>query len=165
MGAISTSVDYHVERIHGQEIQKPLPKRRHALVQTRIIIALAKWSGDLNLEVLTEIDVFTVGDDWVIPDLAVARANAKYRDGKLAEGAELAVEIMSPGQTIGQLFDKCELLHAGGTRHCWVLWPQKRSAWEYPAGGLPLPASDVLRAGAIEVQLSDLFANLPDDSE
>jgi hypothetical protein len=72
---------------------------------------------------------------------------------------------MSPGQTIGQLFDKCELLHAGGTKYCWVVWPQKRAAWEYPAGGLPVPVADVLRAGPIEISVTSLFANLPDDEE
>src|SRR6478609_704191 len=125
MGAVSTSVEYHLERINGRDVRKPLPKRLHALVQTRAIIALAKWSGNLNFEVLSEVDVLTRGDDWLVPDVTVARASAKYRGGKPAEGAELAIEIMSPGQTIGQLFDKCELLHAGGNKHCWVLWPQK----------------------------------------
>lgn len=159
--------DYHVELINGREVPKPLPKRLHWLVQARLFRELLKWEAALNLEVGTEVDVFAgrSSSERLIPDVAAVSTESAYKDGILVSGALLAVEIMSPGQTIGQLFDKCELLHAGGTKYCWVIWPEKRTAWEYPAGGLPLPAPDVLRAGTIEVQLADLFANLPDEQE
>ncbi|MGA8594541.1 MAG: hypothetical protein WB676_07330, partial [Bryobacteraceae bacterium] len=70
-----------------------------------------------------------------------------------------------PGQSIGQLFDKCELLHSAGTKHCWVLWPAKRTAWHYFAGGLPIIVEDTLAAGEIRVPVQPLFANLPDEPE
>ncbi|MGA8593864.1 MAG: Uma2 family endonuclease, partial [Bryobacteraceae bacterium] len=117
MGAVSTKFDYHVERVHGQEIQKPWLKLLHAVVQMRILMALAYLQNE-GRRVLPELDVPTSAGDWIVPDVTVARIDANYGHGKLAVPAELAVEIMSPGQTIGQLFDKCELLHAAGTKHC-----------------------------------------------
>lgn len=159
--------DYHVELINGREVPKPLPKRLHWIVQARLFRELLKWETALNIEVGTEVDMFagTSSTERLIPDVAAVSRQSEYKAGILVSGALLAVEIMSPGQTIGQLFDKCELLHAGGTKHCWVLWPQKRAAWEYSTGGLPVPVTDVLRAGNIEVPVTDLFANLPDEQE
>jgi Uma2 family endonuclease len=165
MGAVSAPVEYHVERMAGVQVPKPLPKRLHALVQTRTILELAQWTAKLNLEVLSELDVFTGGGDWLVTDVVVAAVDADYDNGKLANGAHLAVEIMSPGQTIGQLFDKCERLHAGGTKYCWVLWPQRREAWHYHAAESPLQVKDTLSAGPIEVALAPLFANLPAEEE
>jgi Uma2 family endonuclease len=163
MGAVVTKFDYHVERIHGQEIQKPLPKRLHAIVQTNIILALGALVSGLPLEILTELDVLTNSDgDWLVPDVVVAHTEATYQDGKLASPAELAVEIMSPGQTIAGLFSKCEMLHAAGTKHCWVIWPAKRAAWHYFAGEFPVQAKELLEANTLQVSLSSLFSNLPD---
>jgi Uma2 family endonuclease len=164
MGAVSQKFEYHVERIHGQEIQKPLPKRLHAILQKRIMLELAKLETG-RFEVLPELDVLTGGGNWVVPDVAVAAVNAAYDAGKLAGPAELAVEIMSPGQTIGQLFDKCEILHAGGTKHCWVIWPARRTAWRYDAGEFPVIEENELIAGEIRLSVPPLFADLPDEPE
>lgn len=165
MGALSTKFEYHVERIHGEEIQKPLPKLLHAIVQTRLIVALAQLIESVRFQVLTELDVLIGGGDWIVPDVTVAAKNASYDNGMLAGPAVLAIEIMSPGQTIGQLFDKCELLHAAGTKHCWVLWPAKRTAWHYHAGELPQIEERELSAGEIRIAVAPLFADLPADSE
>jgi Uma2 family endonuclease len=165
MGAVSQKFEYHVERIRGQEIEKPLPKRLHAILQKRIMLELAKLETAGRFEVLPELDMLTGGGDWVVPDITVAAVDAPYDSGKLAGPAELAVEIMSPGQTIGQLFDKCEILHAGGTKHCWVIWPAKRTAWRYDAGELPVIEERELIAGEIRLAVPPLFADLPDEAE
>lgn len=165
MGVVSAKFEYHVERIRGCEIQKPLPRRLHAILQKRIMLELAKLEAEGLLEILPELDVLTGGGDWIVPDVTVVRVDAVYQDGKLSGPAEIAVEIMSPGQTIGQLFDKCELLHAAGTKHCWVLWPAKRTAWRYDAGELPAIAESELIAGEIRVAVGPLFADLPDQPE
>lgn len=47
----------------------------------------------------------------------------------------LCVEIVSPGQIIGSLFDKCDRLHSGGTEVCWVIWPERKRCWIYFSNG------------------------------
>lgn len=167
MPAALRGSDYHVELINGRELPKPLPKRLHWIVQARVFRELLKWEGALNVEVGTEVDMLagSGSTERLIPDVAVVAKDGQYRDGILIGGALLAVEIISPGQTVGHLFDKCEMLHASGTRYCWVLWPQKRAAWEYVAGSLPTQATEMLRASDIEIPVTPLFADLPDDPE
>ena len=142
MPAALRGSDYHVELINGRELPKPLPKRLHWIVQARVFRELLKWEGALNVEVGTEVEMLagSGSTERLIPDVAVVAKDGQYRDGILIGGALLAVEIISPGQTVGHLFDKCEMLHASGTRYCWVLWPQKRGLGV--CGGLAADASN-----------------------
>jgi len=100
MSTVLTEPIYHVELIDGREIEKPLPKRFHARVQQRIQMELQKQIGNHLLEVLPALNV-RCGEDWLVPDIVVASQNAHYDADDLIEGAYLAIEILSPGQTIG----------------------------------------------------------------
>ena len=77
--------------------------------------------------VLSELNVLC-GDDRLVPDITVARRNAKYRDGDLADPASLCIEIFSPGQTFSTLLDRAERLVKAGTPVCWLIWPERRQA-------------------------------------
>src|SRR3982751_3169705 len=107
MSTVLTEPIYHVELIDGREIEKPLTKRFHARVQQRIQMELQKQIGNHLLEVLPALNV-RCGEDRLVPDIVVASQNAYYDADDLIEGAFLAIEILSPGQTIGFLFDKAD---------------------------------------------------------
>jgi len=47
-----------------------------------------------------------------------------------------------------------------GVPYCWIFDPVKRTAWEYHAGGEPVRAHGVARAGDIAVDLAELFSSL-----
>lgn len=165
MAAVFTTTGYHLELINGQEVQKLLPEKLHALVQTRLAIQLSQWQGQFNLLVMTELALLCGNqhDARIVPDVVVARRGAIYEDGMLAQGAELAIEIMSPGQMFSDLLSKCELLHSGGTEYCWILWPEKKSAWHYFADGTLEHATDTLAAGPIQLSVAPLFEDLEDE--
>ena len=74
--------------------------------------------------------------------------------------AILCIEILSSDQGLGEMLAKCEKYHAWGVPYCWVIDPDKRTAWEYQAGGEPFKAPSVLHAGELSVQLTDLFSGL-----
>jgi Uma2 family endonuclease len=158
----TTAERYHVELIGGVEREKPTPKRLHWILQRRILFALAEWELRLQSETGNEVDV-RCGADLLVPDVAVM-VGATYDKGVVTSGMLLAVEIMSPGQTIGELFDKCERLHAGGVPYCWVIHPAKRMAWEYHAvRGVPVECGRFLTAGEIQLTIEPLFLSLPED--
>lgn len=159
MASVLTRVKYHLERIDGQEVQKPLPKLRHAILQKLILIELSKLEGQLGVQVLPELDVLVGGGDWVVPDLVVAARGTRFENGMLAGPAELAIEILSPGQAFSDLLDKCERLHRAGTVHCWVFWPEKREAWHYMPDDFR-SATQTLSAGDIHADVAKLFADL-----
>lgn len=161
MSTVLTEPIYHVELIDGREIEKPLPKKLHARIQQRIQMELAKQIGSYPAEVLPALNV-RCGEDRLIPDIVVASESARYQDGDLAEGAYLAVEIMSPGQTIGFLFDKADRLVRTGTKWCWIVWPARRQAWIYTSDSLK-EAHDALTAEGLvsfRIECAQLFAGL-----
>ena len=127
----TTTFRYHTERIDGEEREKPVPKKLHARIQQRLSELLPEGVKSSGAEILPELNVLC-GPDRLVPDLTVAPRDAEYVDGDLpAANALLCIEIMSPGQTLSDLFDKCERLLSGGVPSCWVIWGEKRRVWLY----------------------------------
>lgn len=161
---------YHVELIDGQEVEKPLPKKLHIWIQSWLIIALAKLLPE-DFMPLPECNTLTGGRtvdgrrEYIIPDLVVVAVSARYDDGDLAEAPILGVEILSPGQTIGELFARAQRLLKLGCPLAWVIWPEKRRAWELSAQNLT-EATSVLAArlpegrGEIQVPLAEMWVVL-----
>ena len=98
-----------------------------------------------------------------MPDVTVVERNARYQDGDLAELPIWGVEILSPGQTIGDLFVRAERLLKLGCPLVWVIWPEKRRAWEY-RNDLEEQRSELTgqlpNGDAIVVPLSEVWAEL-----
>lgn len=158
MSTILIDPAYHLERIDGREVQKPLPKKLHAFVQSYLIRILS-GKAQPNVRVLPELNVLC-GDDRVIPDVTVVRRNARYIDGDLADPAILAVEILSPDQPLSILIDKAERLIKAGTPMCWIIWPERRQAWMFSVDALR-EAGETLTAGnAIEISVAAMWADL-----
>lgn len=162
MSTVQTQPAYHLERIDGQEIQKPLPKKLHFLIERYLVIVLSnrlpkRYVAGPELNVLC-------GEDRLVPDVTVTERTARYDDGDLADPPLVAIEILSPGQTVGQLFDKADRLVRAGAPVCWVIWPERRQAWMY-SSDLMIEAKEVLAASlsdgsSIEVSLPEMWAEL-----
>ena len=75
----------------------------------------------------------------------------------------LCVEILSPDNRVGAMLAKCEEYHAWGVPFCWVIDPEKQTAWQYPFRGEPehIAQAGTLTAGELSVSLQELFSDLP----
>ena len=141
MSAVLTEPLYHVELIDGREVPKPLPKKLHVLIERYLIVELS-LKLPANYLALPELNLLTGGKtvdgrrEYVVPDVVVVGRSARYEEGDLAEPPLWAVEILSPGQTIGDLFIRAERLLKLGCPMVWVIWPEKRKAWEYTQANL-----------------------------
>lgn len=164
----------HIELIDGREIAKPLPKKLHILIQSYLIVALSKllpgrYVALPECNTLTGAQTTDGRREYIVPDLVVVLRSARYEDGDLAQAPVLGVEILSPGQTIGELFTRAERLLKLGCPTVWVIWPEKRKAWEYGADlsleearselTLPLPATEG-EPEYVKIQVSDMWAEL-----
>jgi Uma2 family endonuclease len=156
---------YHTELIDNQEIQKPVPKTLHAIVQGRLIFFLMQWASNMPALVLPEQNVLC-GEDRLVPDITLIAMDGPFYDGDLrAADITLAIEIASPGQKYSQLIAKCERLHESGARMCWVILPSERKAVMHRRSELPEQVS-VLRIFAdgrpedCAIETAQLFASL-----
>jgi Uma2 family endonuclease len=162
MSTVLVQSTYHLELIDGREIQKPLPKKYHFLIESYLIRVLA---NDLpkRYRVGPELNVLC-GPDRLVPDVVVVGRDAHYENGDLADPAILCVEIMSPGQTLAELFDKAGRLLKAGTPLCWIIWPERRKVWMYSADDLE-EAKTQLRAALpdgsmLVVELAAMWSEL-----
>jgi Uma2 family endonuclease len=139
----------------GVVYPKPMPIGPHSLIQKRSVDLLDR-QGVIALPELT-VRVSANPMKFLVPDVAVVRAVPSTYG---TEPAILCIEILSPEQRLGEMLARCEQYHAWGVPYCWVIDPDKRSAWEYHKNGEPtkLGTTGTLRSGDLSVSLSELFA-------
>ncbi len=137
---------------NGVLLPKAMPTTLHALIQTMLLALLGKQ----NRIALSELTVHVAPTTYLVPDVTVVR---KLEHPYPTEPALLCVEILSPSDRVGSTLAKCEKYHAWGVPDCWVIDPERRIAWEYPANGVParIEENGTLRAGDISISLSELF--------
>ncbi len=166
MSTALTGAGYHTELINGEEIEKPLPKEIHAIIQAYLQITLASIVSRARFRVLPELNVLCGENhsDRIVPDVTVVLRDARYRDGDLLDAAALFVEILSPGQSLSNLFNTAERLLQRGTPVCWIIWPERRQAWIYRQDELHEATESLsftLPEGErLEIKLRDMWAEL-----
>ena len=119
--------DLNYELIDGRAIAKMSPKSFHSAVQAALIILLQNWCQNKG-RVYPEwaIRLERNGADWVpVPDLSYTSYNRLSADWILDEACpvapELAIEIISPGQTFGDLAEKATDYLQAGVAIVWLI--------------------------------------------
>lgn len=143
----------HREYREGVLYPKPMPTFPHGIIQA----VLAALLRGLGLHAGTEVTLRLSPTKYLVPDVVAARLlESPYP----IEPVLLCCEILSPGDRLGATLAKCEEYHAGGTPYCWVIDPEKRTAWEFHLNGEPTRVTETLHAAEIIVQLGELFSAL-----
>ncbi|MEB3882011.1 Uma2 family endonuclease [Lyngbya sp. CCY1209] len=115
------------EFINGEAVQKMSPKFFHASLQTQLLLLLYSW-GQKRGVVATEwaVALKRDGRDWApIPDLLYISndrlPSSDIEDIPCPVPPDLAIEIISPGQTFGELSEKATDYLAAGVLRVWVV--------------------------------------------
>jgi Uma2 family endonuclease len=146
----------YCEYIDGVLYPKAMPTTPHGRIQFLLMMLLQKH----GVEALPEITVRLSATRYLIPDVIAARI---IQSPYPTEPVLLCVEILSPTDRIGEMLAKCEQYHTWGVPFCWVIDPDKQTAWQYHAGLEPerIGQSGVLHAGELSANLDELFAEQP----
>lgn len=162
VGYIDTS---RYERIEGQLVERPLPASRHSEVQEHAWVSLKPLAKQLGMRTHLE---WTLDEedkpehDWMTPDVLVSMPGERResRIGYLLPPAFLAVEVLSPGQTIPQMIKKARRFLRWGVQHVWLIEPEQNFALMAAEGEIRpqfVPDDGTLEAGAITVSMADLL--------
>ncbi len=108
------------ELIDGRIVPKVSPQEHHGLLVGELVAAINQHArpGKLALAFVELRGIF--GPDVLLPDVSVYRWERLARDasGKLANvyvgPPDIAVEIVSPSQTVGEMIAKCRRYLANG---------------------------------------------------
>jgi Uma2 family endonuclease len=140
---------------YGRAVRKSMPTALHGIVQMILAMLLerAGWNtaSEVRLKVVKEIEP--------VPDLIAIRGKFKGRYPVTAP--ELCVEIMSPDDTLAKTVEKSRRYIAWGSRHVWIIDPEKRTAWDLSAEapGLSwIPPEGSLPVAETAISLSEIFA-------
>lgn len=166
--------DCRLELIRGElKIMSPT-KPLHGIVCARVAAALTNFveATELGLAFGAETG-FVVERD---PDTVIGADAAFVSRERLATvedfekffpfAPDLAVEVLSPGNTKSEMDEKITLYFAAGSRAVWVFNPKRRAASVYssPSEFRVLSVQDTLEGGDVlpgfRLVLSELFAGL-----
>ena len=132
------------ELIDGRLVQKMSPKRRHQKLEMRWALALHEWGGD-NGDALSEWrhEFRAPGHSFasLVPDVAYLSNQSLDALGPAASEApprapEVAVEILSAGESERHLTWKIGAYLAAGTRVVFVVDPPRRTVVAHGRGGV-----------------------------
>jgi Uma2 family endonuclease len=118
-----------LEFFGGRAIQKMSPKLRHSIIQGELFLELTTHARPGGLgRAFVELRCTLKGNSFVF-DLAYFVRDRMPDPGQLEEMADvtvapdLAVEILSPGQTVGELKKKLRAALRRGLRLGWLIDP------------------------------------------
>jgi Uma2 family endonuclease len=130
---------------------RTMPTALHGILELLLALRLRQ----LGLAAAPEVTVKISATRFLIPDVVAAKQlESPYPTTPVL----LCCEVMSPEDSLGKLFAKCEEYHAWGVPDCWVIDPERRSAWMYPRGGEPLRTTELLEGAGVRISLPELFA-------
>ncbi|MDJ0553708.1 MAG: Uma2 family endonuclease [Microcoleaceae cyanobacterium MO_207.B10] len=125
--------DVTYELIAGEVIPKMSPKRFHSRLTGALYLVFTDWSkerGEVGIE--WGITLKRNGIDWVpVPDLLYISNNKlppeRFEDEACPFPPELVIEIISPGQSFGDLSEKATDYLKAGISRVWIVDSQAKS--------------------------------------
>jgi Uma2 family endonuclease len=120
---------------HGELVEMPKVRNRHAWCQERLVDLLKRIVGDAGV-VFPELGFTTSGDDYRQADVAYlprSRWNALDPKDFLRGAPDLVIEVLSPSNTISEMRDKRKLCLSNGSIEFWLIDSSQREVEVYRA--------------------------------
>lgn len=141
--------DVTYEFVNGEAVPKykddeMSPKFFHSTVQKTLLILLDQcFHNQGRVEVEWAVKLKRQNQDWMpIPDLTYVSYNRLPADWLLDEACpiapELVIEIISPGQTFGEIAEKATDYLKGGVSRVWVVDTKARTVTVFALSSLPI---------------------------
>jgi Uma2 family endonuclease len=135
--------DFICELIEGEAIRKMSPKRFHSRLTGVFYLLLTKWSknkGEVGLQ--WAVTLKRNGEDWVpVPDLLYISYHKlpreRFEDEACPFPPELVIEIISPGQSFGELAEKATDYLKAGVARVWLVDSKAKSITIFYPDTLP----------------------------
>ncbi len=150
------SRDAREELVRGFVIREPLPRPPHGIIVARMCELLRRFVRERGLDgvVMAEVGFIVArGPDQVRgPDVSYVSKRRLGPNMTVEGGADLAIEVLSPGDRPGEIEARLADQFQAGARLCWVVDPRTCTVVvHHPdgrratrAGDAPLDGVDVL---------------------
>ncbi len=147
------------EFVDGRIEERNLGEKEHSIVQRFLTVLFAINRAEWGVEVFPELRTQTEVRRFRVPDVLVMRAGEKF-DRYVTQPPLIAIEILSPEDSLRFMQEKASEYRAFGINNIWVIDPEPRLAYRYTSAGLEEVHTDELTVPEtpIRIVLSELFA-------
>jgi len=157
------STSWHPDRefVDGRIEERNLGEKEHSILQRYLTVLFYMKRAEWGVEVFPELRTQVASTNFRVPDILAVRAGESF-DRYLKQPPLLAVEILSPEDTLRKMQAKLEAYHRFGIAHIWIVDPERRLAYQYTADGLEEVKTGELAVPdpPIRIVLSEMFAEL-----
>jgi len=158
---LSTCYEPDCEYDDGVIVERNWGEFEHSFPQTFLGTIFTNNMDRWGVFGLTEQRVQISPRNFLVPDICVLRMGAPV-ENIVTHPPLIAIEIMSPEDTIRRAAKKAVQYLGFGIEHVWVIDPQARVAYRGTATGLErVPSGELTVEGTpIEIRIADLFEKL-----
>jgi len=158
---LRTSYSPDCEYVDGRIVERNVGDKGHSILQ--MFLAGLFWMNRAawGIEVFPELRTKLATRRYRIPDVLVVRAGLRF-ESVLDHPPLIAIEILSPDDSLSGLQEKVDEYLAFGTEHIWIFDPRRREAWRADRGGFHLVEEGELTVPGtpIRVGLAEAWAEL-----
>jgi Uma2 family endonuclease len=149
------------EFVDGRIEERNLGEKEHSIIQRYLTYLFMLNRDAWKVEVFPELRTQTDARRFRVPDVLVMRAGQKF-DRYVTRPPLIAIEILSPEDSLRQMRDKASEYRGFGIENIWVIDPEPRIAYKYTSAGLEEVQTGELavQETPIRVVLNELFAEL-----
>ncbi|MGO9338387.1 MAG: Uma2 family endonuclease [Terracidiphilus sp.] len=158
---LSTGYEPDCEYEDGVIVERNVGEFEHSFLQAILAALFTNNMDDWGVFALTEQRVQVAPRHFLVPDVCVLRLGAPTED-ILTHPPVIAIEIMSPEDTLRRAAKKSAEYLKFGIENVWVIDPNARVAYRGGSKGLErVPDGELAVAGTpILVRTADLFEKL-----
>jgi Uma2 family endonuclease len=158
---LSTGYEPDCEYEDGVVVERNLGEFEHSFLQAILVTIFTNNMETWEVFGLPEQRVQISPSHFLVPDLCVLRIGSLF-EAVLTHPPLIAIEIMSPEDTIRRAAKKVAEYLQFGIEHVWVIDPHARVAYRGTSAGLDLvPGGELVVPGTpILVRVSELFEKL-----
>jgi Uma2 family endonuclease len=149
------------EFVDGRIEERNLGEKEHSIIQRYLTFLFMLKRAEWGVEVFPELRTQTAATNFRVPDVLVVRAGESF-DRYITRPPLIAIEILSPEDTLRVMQGKAAEYRRFGIEHIWIIDPEPRIAYRYTSAGLEEVRDGELAVPEtpIRVVLSELFAEL-----
>jgi len=158
---LATSWSPDREFVDGRIEERNLGEKEHSIIQRYLTVLFALKRAEWGVEVFPELRTQIAATNFRVPDVLVVRAGESF-DRYLKQPPLIAIEILSPEDSLRSMQEKFAQYLRFGIQNIWVIDPEPRHAYRYTGVGLEEVQTGelVVPETPIRVVLSELLEEL-----
>ena len=149
------------EFVDGRIEERNLGEKEHSIIQRYLTVLFAIKRAEWAVEVFPELRTQTQSRRFRVPDVLVTHSADQF-ERYVTKPPLIAVEILSPEDTLTAMRAKAAEYREFGIEHIWIIDPEARVVHRYTgtgleevhSGGLTVPGTP------IRIELREMFAEL-----